>query len=328
MTDDIRKLNISSDNIVDIPLDKILLRSANAYPITDISGLMESIRNNGLLQPIIVSHESDNNYRLIAGERRYTAVKRLRDEYTAAGDDIKANLFSTISAFVVDSLSESQEEQIYRDTNDYSRQLSTFQRIVLLEPWKIDMSTNYWKEEFVRRVYGETKVISWKAGFIMVRGTKRERSKLVQAMLLEKNPDLEVSEKTVRNYLALLDRCNEDLRMAAVMGKVSIHDAFSLSWNSSLEQSDAVRSIGKEVYKDYIEEGNLRSGSGSRKEKRSETRSTRRIRSYRDRFIKLAGDCQRELDQLRNTDPSSPLLEEMEEQLLNVIETINKLNET
>ena len=41
----------------------------------DIKGLAESIRSNGILQPLVVQVAQDNSYKLIAGERRLRASK-------------------------------------------------------------------------------------------------------------------------------------------------------------------------------------------------------------------------------------------------------------
>ena len=182
-----------------LPLEQVHPRKVNAYAITDIERLAESIQRSGLLQQVIVKKEAPDSYQLIAGERRFTAIKYLHEKYLSAGDTTKAYLFNSIQAFVYENLPSDKEEQIYRDTNDYTRQMNTFQRIALLNPERINMKDQYWQEEFVRHVYGEKKVVSWKAGFVMVRGTQRERSKLVRALLIEQNPDLDISEKTVRN---------------------------------------------------------------------------------------------------------------------------------
>lgn len=296
----IRANTLSSEQVFSLPLDQVHPRKVNAYAITDIERLAESIRRSGLLQPVIVKKESDRNFQLIAGERRYTAIKYLHDSYLESGDETKAGLFNTISAFVYENLPSDREEQIYRDTNDYSRQMNTFQRIALLNPEKIYMKDPYWQEEFVRKVYGEKKVISWKSGFVMVRGTQRERSKLVRAMLLEQNPDLDVSEKTIRNYLAFLDRCNEDLRLATLMGKVSIRDAMAISWNSSGEQTDAVNHIGEEVFKDYIEEGKRLSGSDARKEARKNKPVSKTLKTYQTKFGKLGAEYKKTLTDLKD----------------------------
>lgn len=294
---------LENERVENIEITKIRKRDINAYPLTDITSLADSIQRIGLLQPVIVRNDGEY-YGLIAGERRFTAVKYLYDKYSGEGDDIKASLFRTIRAFVLNDVSSQQEETIYHDTNDFSRKMNTFQRIVALEPWKIDMRLDSWKETFVREVYGETKVISWKAGFIIVKGTQRERCRLVQTMLLKSDPDSEVSEKTVRNYLALLDRCNEDLRMATVMGKISIHDAFSLSWNTSAEQSDAVKHIDDPIFGDYIEEGNRLSGAEKRKENRKNQPKDKVVLRYKRKITKLASECKKYINEKGDITPA------------------------
>ena len=320
---------ISTDHkVFTLPLDQVHPRKVNAYAITDIERLSESIQRSGLLQPVIVKKEAPDSYQLIAGERRFTAIKYLHEKYLSAGDTTKANLFNSIQAFVYENLPSDKEEQIYRDTNDYTRQMNTFQRIALLNPERINMKDQYWQEEFVRHVYGEKKVVSWKAGFVMVRGTQRERSKLVRALLIEQNPDLDISEKTVRNYLAFLDRCNEDLKLATLMGKISIRDAMAISWNSSSEQTDAVNSIGKEVFKDYVEEGKLLSGSDSRKETRKHKPVSKQLHSYETKLIKLGEEYKKVLANLETQTELSPEEQELVVKLNSVADAIARLNPT
>ena len=66
------------NKVIEVPIEKI---KANPYqPRTvfgdDISELAESIRQNGLLQPLTVKAEGDS-YIIIAGERRFRALKLL-----------------------------------------------------------------------------------------------------------------------------------------------------------------------------------------------------------------------------------------------------------
>jgi ParB family chromosome partitioning protein len=42
-----------------------------------VEELAESLRVDGLLQPILVTKDSDDSYKIIAGERRYHAANRL-----------------------------------------------------------------------------------------------------------------------------------------------------------------------------------------------------------------------------------------------------------
>ena len=232
-----------------IPLSKIHPRSFNAYPITDIEQLAESIERVGLLQPIILS-EKDGEYFIVAGERRFTAYKRLYEKYK--DDEIKKGFFESIPALL---LEDEEEEKVYRDSNDYSRQLTNFQRVIRCEPDKIDFNDNYWKEQYVKYVYGEDRVDAYRAGQIYVKGTRTDKCKLIHRMILAIEPDIDISEKTVRNYLGFYDRCNQDLKLATVVGKISIRDAQSLSWLTNREQTQAVAKIGTDEFEDYVTEG-------------------------------------------------------------------------
>src|SRR6185503_1128577 len=42
----------------------------------DLESLTESIRDQGLLQPIVVRKTEDSHYQIVAGERRWRAAKR------------------------------------------------------------------------------------------------------------------------------------------------------------------------------------------------------------------------------------------------------------
>lgn len=107
----------------------------NAFSQSNISGLKESIRECGLIDPIQVLETEEGDYRIIAGHRRFTAFSQLYEE--TKSDDYKA-----IPAIVyqltenkemnlkVDSacekvfITKETEEKIYADSNLQSRQLS------------------------------------------------------------------------------------------------------------------------------------------------------------------------------------------------------------
>jgi|GEM_PF-4960427 len=69
----------SDDSIKNIPLNKIILDKELPQPRTifeNIEELAESIKAQGVIEPIVVTHDKDNDtYTLIAGERRYRASK-------------------------------------------------------------------------------------------------------------------------------------------------------------------------------------------------------------------------------------------------------------
>ncbi len=69
----------SSKYVISVDLDKVTpgkLQPRKAFNNTKLKELADSIAVNGLLQPIVVSSEN-NEYKIIAGERRYRACKML-----------------------------------------------------------------------------------------------------------------------------------------------------------------------------------------------------------------------------------------------------------
>jgi ParB family chromosome partitioning protein len=65
--------------VTELPIDAVLPGEAQPRKHFDadrITELAESIRENGLIQPIIVARQADGRYAIIAGERRWRACKQ------------------------------------------------------------------------------------------------------------------------------------------------------------------------------------------------------------------------------------------------------------
>ena len=66
-------------SLAQIPLDRIALnpyQPRKAFDEKAIDELTRSVREHGIVQPVVVTRTSDNRYRLIAGERRFRAAQR------------------------------------------------------------------------------------------------------------------------------------------------------------------------------------------------------------------------------------------------------------
>ena len=70
--------------VVQIPISQLRVASANTRKDTEagqedssVTGLAQSIREHGLLNPITVQRESDGTYAIVAGQRRYLACKAI-----------------------------------------------------------------------------------------------------------------------------------------------------------------------------------------------------------------------------------------------------------
>ncbi len=94
--------------ITPIPIDMIdpyteSLHPFKSYTVDKIDELAESIKVNGLLQPIIVSRKSDGRYMIIAGHNRFRACQK--------------NNMDTIDAVVRNELTATQRKLMMVDTN-------------------------------------------------------------------------------------------------------------------------------------------------------------------------------------------------------------------
>jgi ParB family chromosome partitioning protein len=80
-----------------IPIDQIVISEANVRDATDarigLNDLKDSIRELGLLQPIVVIQLGENSYELVIGQRRYLAVSELNREGVKGFDTIEAKVY-------------------------------------------------------------------------------------------------------------------------------------------------------------------------------------------------------------------------------------------
>lgn len=69
---------IERETTQDIPLDRIVpnrYQPRRTFDPGEMAQLAESVRKNGVLQPVLVRRKADGFFELIAGERRYRAAK-------------------------------------------------------------------------------------------------------------------------------------------------------------------------------------------------------------------------------------------------------------
>jgi ParB/RepB/Spo0J family partition protein len=64
-------------NVIKIPLKKIKLDKNHRAEVGDVSGLMDSIQQYGLFNPVTVIEMDKGKYELVAGYRRYEATRKI-----------------------------------------------------------------------------------------------------------------------------------------------------------------------------------------------------------------------------------------------------------
>ena len=99
-----------------LPIDEIERNSLNNAPIEGIENLAELIKLQGLINPLIVYKVKNHQYRLIAGERRWTACKYL--EYEEVAVIIVEKPVDEISERIMILDANSQRPE---DTKDYKK---------------------------------------------------------------------------------------------------------------------------------------------------------------------------------------------------------------
>jgi len=71
-------LPIERETTQDVPLDRIVpnrYQPRQTFDADELTQLAESVKRNGVLQPVLVRRKADGYFELIAGERRYRAAK-------------------------------------------------------------------------------------------------------------------------------------------------------------------------------------------------------------------------------------------------------------
>ncbi len=71
-------LPIERETSQDIPLERIVpnrFQPRHTFEMDELAQLAESIKRNGMLQPVLVRRKADGLFELIVGERRYRAAK-------------------------------------------------------------------------------------------------------------------------------------------------------------------------------------------------------------------------------------------------------------
>ena len=106
--------------LLNLKIDKIV-RNKNQprknFALEKLEELKNSIKNNGLIQPIVVRKLKSNKYEIIAGERRYRACKELGMSEISAlevqANDSKSYEFSVLENIQRENLNPIEEAESY-----------------------------------------------------------------------------------------------------------------------------------------------------------------------------------------------------------------------
>ena len=157
---DLNLENKKDNGLLLIPIEKIF-RDENQprkeFDKEKIEELAQSIKKNGLIQPLILTKKSDNNYMLVAGERRWRAAQIANLKMIPSlllPEDLDKDEISLIENIQRENLKISEEAQAYQrliDKNNYTHEelakivgksrshITNLLRILSLDPYFFDL---------------------------------------------------------------------------------------------------------------------------------------------------------------------------------------------
>ncbi|WP_300382450.1 ParB N-terminal domain-containing protein, partial [Clostridium sp.] len=78
IADRVNKMDAEKNfNLIEIDIEKLIPSTNNFYGIREIEELSDSIKENGLMHNLVVRRLDNDNYEILSGERRYSALKLL-----------------------------------------------------------------------------------------------------------------------------------------------------------------------------------------------------------------------------------------------------------
>lgn len=195
----------------EIQLEKIIPNERNKYSLQDIEDLKFSILHNGLKQNLEVYYIGEGLYKLISGERRYTALKSL----VAEGHDEFSIIPCLITDFSLNKLPLSEaSKEMYAiiTTNSESRDYTDADRMFQIKELK--------------KIYTEL---------------QQNGIKLTGRMTDLIAADLDLSERQVKRFNYIEAHGTDELKEKIDNGDITIRAAESVAHLSPGQQKEALK---------------------------------------------------------------------------------------
>jgi ParB family chromosome partitioning protein len=232
------KTSYDKEKIYNLELDKLKKAPEewNFYtPLNDdkMQELIESILNNGLLNPIIVWEIENESYMILAGHNRVRA-------YTLLVNEFKFNEFKSIPAIIKtkDSINEDDAKQIIIDTNWVQRSLSPIEKHKsIAEKYKyIEKNKKEYKGKPIRETV---------ANYFDLSGRQVTRYLSISKLIPEVNNMFETNEITFKKALYVV-KLNENLQRDIYNEDKNIFKGEYLHYiNNDMTISDVCKIISK-----------------------------------------------------------------------------------
>ena len=204
-----------------IEIENILPNEKNKYEQHEIDDLMMSIKDVGLLQPLVGYYVSDGKVKLTTGHRRLMACKRLveegQEEYKRLPVKIKS-----VDDLDLDLSDDLKEKYLIIVTNNQRRN-------------ELSQAEMLFEVETLREIYAALKRKGKKP-----KGTTRE--------LIAK--DMGIDERTVARYTNISNAASEDVKNAFVNEEIDLQTTQELVKQPTEIQDKALEKISKENEKE------------------------------------------------------------------------------
>jgi ParB-like nuclease domain. len=185
-----------------IPYGKILPNENNHYSMDNLEELADSIEDLGLLQDLLVKEIDDNNYVVIAGHRRLSAIRILVEER-----NIKK--FEQVSCVICDKDEDEVISQIkLHVTNTTTRELSEYDKMIAIS--ELERLINEASDKGIK-----------------IKGKKR---KLIAEQM-------NLGETQVQKYLSVNEHATQEIRQNLKSGDITLTDAYDTTIKNKKEKS-------------------------------------------------------------------------------------------
>ena len=296
-----------------IDIDKIVRNEKNFYEISDIDTLAEDILLNGLNHNLVVSRVEDGLYKLISGERRYTALKKL----VKSGE----SKFRVIPC-KISNLNDVDSEIVLIQANAQSRELSEAEKLKqvqrLTELYTI-------KKKNGEKVGKIREAISKDTGLST---TQVGRYSVINKSLI---PELKQLLNEGDLSIATLSEENQKIILSIINNKVNISKSEANELKKQFKEIEIEKNnlIKKEIqYKTQIEELNKKNENESEIiENRIEAIKLELSKKYNADHEQLKKENELKEKELENLAKEKALLEEQKKQILEEQEKNKNIDE-
>ena len=302
-----------------IDIDKIVRNEKNFYEISDIDTLSEDILLNGLNHNLVVSRVEDGLYKLISGERRYTALKKL----VKSGE----SKFRVIPC-KISNLNDVDSEIVLIQANAQSRELSEAEKLKqvqrLTELYTIKKKNGEKVGKIREAISKDTGLSTTQVG----RYSVINKSLIPELKQLLNEGDLSIANAS---EFATLSEENQKIILSIINNKVNISKSEANELKKQFKEIEIEKNnlIKKEIqYKTQIEELNKKNENESEIiENRIEAIKLELSKKYNADHEQLKKENELKEKELENLAKEKALLEEQKKQILEEQEKNKNIDE-